>query len=411
MTDGSNAPDSGTPEQRPPGWQPPSEPTRTWTPPGYAPPPPGYAPPAPQGSPQVPPPPPPYGQQPYPQAPYQQAQAPYGQAPYGQQPYQPLYQARPVYKPGTVPLRPLGLGDMFSGAVETIRRNPKATIGIASVVLTGFMLIPILATLAWGAIQGFSSHITDSSSSGDLRPEDVGLLIATLGGTVLSWFATVVMTGMIAHVVEHAARGQKLSAGDAWKLTKGRVWRLLGLSVMSAIGLVVTIALVVVLIVLAALVSTAAGVLVGIVTGIAGVCLIPYFYIRLFQLAAPTIVLERLNVFASMARSWRLSSGQFWRLFGITLLTSIVAGVAGSFVTFPFQIVAGIGPAIWPDTLLGVLVGILANNVAVVISGALTTPFSAGVAALQYLDQRIRKEGYDIQLIAQISVPAAVPQR
>ena len=73
------------------------------------------------------------------------------------------------------------------------------------------------------------------------------------------------------------------------------------------------------------------------------------------------------------------------------------------------QIVAGIGPAIWPDTLLGVLVALLANNVAVVISGALTTPFSAGVAALQYLDQRIRKEGYDIQLIAQVSVPVPGP--
>ena len=37
-----------------------------------------------------------------------------------------------------------------------------------------------------------------------------------------------------------------------------------------------------------------------------------------------------------------------------------------------------------------------------IVSGALITPFSAAVAALQYLDQRIRKEGYDIQLIAQV---------
>jgi len=300
---------------------------------------------------------------------------------------------------------------MYSGAVETIRRNPKATMGIAAVVLTGFMLIPILATLAWGALQGFQSSITDSSNSGDLRPEDVGLLIATLGGTVLSWFATVVMTGMIAQVVEHAARGQKLTAGEAWALTRSRVWRLLGLSAISALVLVVCIALVVLLIILAALVSTAAGIIVGIVVGIGGFCLTVYVYIRLFLLAAPTVVLERLNIFAAMGRSWRLSAGQFWRLFGIALLTGIVAGIAGSFVTFPFQIVAGIGPAIWPDTLLGVLVGILANNVAVIISGALTTPFSAGVTALQYLDQRIRKEGYDIQLIAQVSVPGAVPQR
>ena len=393
MTDPSSAPDSGTPELRPPGWQPPSEPAPTWVPPG-APPAYGQQPPA-YGQ-------PPYGQPPAP--PY--GQPPYGQAPYGQQPYQPLYQARPVYKPGTVPLRPLGLGDMYSGAVETIRRNPKATLGIAAVVLTGFMLVPILATLGWGVLQGFESRITDSSTSGDLQPEDVGLLIATFGGALLSWLATVVMTGMIAHVVEHAARGQKLSAGEAWTLTRSRVWRLLGLSLLSLLVPLVCIWVpLTVLIVLAALVSTAAGIVVGIVLGLGGAFATVYGYIRLFQLAAPTVVLERLPVFAAMRRSWQLSAHQFWRLFGVALLTAVVTSVAGSFVTFPFQLVAGIGPAIWPDTLLGVLVALLANNVAVVISGALTTPFSAGVAALQYLDQRIRKEGYDIQLIAQVAVP------
>jgi hypothetical protein len=379
-------------EQRPPGWQPPTEPVPGWTPPGQ--PPPGYGPPPPHQQP---------NQQPYQQPPYP------GQ--YGQ-PYQPLYQARPVYKPGTIPLRPLGVGDMFSGSVETIRRNPKATLGLAAVVLTGFMLLPILGTLAWGALQGFDSRITDSSSSGDLQPADVGLIISTFGGLLLQWLATVVMTGMIVHVVEHAARGQKLSAGDAWKLTRSRVWRLVGLSVLSLLLPLLCIwTPLTVLIVLAALASTAAGVLVGIFAGIGGLCLTVYLYIRLFQLAAANIVLERLNIFAAMRRSWQLSKDQFWRLFGIALLTALVAGVAGSFLTLPFQIIAGIGPAIWPDTLLGVLVGLLANNVAVVISGALTTPFSAAVTGLQYVDQRIRKEGYDIQLIAQVpmSTPAPYP--
>ena len=34
------------------------------------------------------------------------------------------------------------------------------------------------------------------------------------------------------------------------------------------------------------------------------------------------------------------------------------------------------------------------------ITGALTTPFTAGVDALLYVDQRIRREGFDVQLIA-----------
>ncbi|MFL6021830.1 MAG: hypothetical protein ACJ72O_00680, partial [Marmoricola sp.] len=403
------APDSGTPEQRPPGWQPPPEPARPWAPPAAAPLPPPAAPPAapyvpPAANPYgAPPPPPAYGQQ------YgQQAPSPYPPAPYGQQ-YQPLHQARPVYKPGTIPLRPLGVGDMFSGAVETIRRNPKATLGIAALVLTAFMMVPILGTLAWGAIQGFGSSITSSDTS-DVRPEDVGLLITTFGGSILSWVATVVLTGMIVHVVEHAARGQKLGAGEAWKLTKPRVWRLLGLSVMTLVIIAVGIWLpLTVVVVLGFLASDVLGVLLLILAILGGIALSALVWARLFQLAAASVVLEQRNVFASMRRSWDLSRGQFWRIFGIALLTWLVTTIAGQFIAVPFAIIGGVGGAIWPDTLVGVLVLLLSTNVAAVVSGALTTPFSAGVAALQYLDQRIRKEGYDIALIAQVPVTHQPP--
>ncbi len=44
---------------------------------------------------------------------------------------------RPLHKPGTVPLRPLTLGDFFDGAFTTIRRNPRATIGVAALVTAG----------------------------------------------------------------------------------------------------------------------------------------------------------------------------------------------------------------------------------------------------------------------------------
>ena len=48
---------------------------------------------------------------------------------------------------------------------------------------------------------------------------------------------------------------------------------------------------------------------------------------------------------------------------------------------------------------------------ATLISGALTTPFTAGVDALMAIDQRIRREGLDVQLIhaAQQGGPAPWP--
>ena len=49
----------------------------------------------------------------------------------------------PVHKPGVVALRPLGLGDFFDGAFKTIRRNPKAMVGLAALVTTAFMVVPV----------------------------------------------------------------------------------------------------------------------------------------------------------------------------------------------------------------------------------------------------------------------------
>jgi len=51
------------------------------------------------------------------------------------------------------------------------------------------------------------------------------------------------------------------------------------------------------------------------------------------------------------------------------------------------------------------------SGLATLISGALTTPFTAGVDALMAIDQRIRREGLDVQLIhaAQQGGPAPWP--
>ena len=42
-----------------------------------------------------------------------------------------------AHKPGAIPLRPLGLGDMYDGAFRVIRFNPRATVGSAVLVAAG----------------------------------------------------------------------------------------------------------------------------------------------------------------------------------------------------------------------------------------------------------------------------------
>jgi hypothetical protein len=290
---------------------------------------------------------------------------------------------------------------MFNAAIETIRRNPRATIGIAAVVLTAFLAIPAIATIVWGGIAGFGSQITSSADSGNSSPQDVGLLLSLLGGGILSFLATIVLTGMTVHVVERAARGQKLSAGEAWGLTRGRVWRLLGLALLTGLLPVVPAVVIVLLIVAAATVSTGAAILVGVVAGLGGLAGTVYLWVRLLALAPAALVIERIGVFGSMGRSWTLTRGAFWRTFGISLLSYLVAAVAAQFLSLPFGILGVVAGLLWPNQFASILVLLLSQNVAQVVAGSLTTPFKASMTGLLYLDQRIRKEGYDIQLISE----------
>jgi hypothetical protein len=134
-----------------------------------------------------------------------------------------------------------------------------------------------------------------------------------------------------------------------------------------------------------------------------------FVQIRFFQLAAPALVLERTGVFASLRRAGRLSRGQWWRIFGILLLTGLVVGVVGQVVAVPLALVGALGPTAFPGTA-GALLLVLSSFISQILVGAITTPFTSAVTALQYVDQRIRKEGLDVQLIAASQASAPDPR-
>src|SRR5689334_11680244 len=83
---------------------------------------------------------PPPGYQGYPPPGYQ-GYPPPGYPPFG---YQALPPAPPAIKPGVIPLRPLTLTDILNGAFSYIRTNPKATLGLTTVVVVIAQLIGLV---------------------------------------------------------------------------------------------------------------------------------------------------------------------------------------------------------------------------------------------------------------------------
>ena len=379
---GNEPPDHGAAQPPPPGWQPPP-PTQPY--------------------PQQ------YPQQPYPQpgyaAPGYPPQYP-GQYP-GPYPPQPGMLGA-AHKPGAIALRPLQLGDMYDAAFRIIRFNPKATVGSAVLVTAVAMLIPVVVT----AVLTWSVNLSlDPGSDGFTGAEAAGL-VGALGslllGTVLQSLGLILVTGMVAHVTMAAAVGKKLTLGEAWAATAGKRLKLVGLVLLLGLMLVLLIALFVLTWVagVVALDSGAAIALFLLVSIPAFLLALWWFWIRIYYLPVPALMLEDVGVFGAIERGHALTRKVFWRVFGIALLTAIITSIAGSMLGVPVTMVMDALLSGGLDSQYAALSLTLVNAVSSVVQAAFVAPFTAAVTSLQYVDQRIRKEAFDVELMTRAGITA-----
>jgi hypothetical protein len=375
------APGSAPPPEpaRPDPTAPPSDavppPSYAVPPPSYAAPPPGYAAPPPG---------------------YAAPQPPAGPRP-------PAY-AGLEFRPGIIPLRPLGLGDIYGAVTKAVRGNVAATMGLA--LLTSLVcIIPFTALGAWVANQ----------ETLDFESEEFGAygVIGSYLPTIGSLLASIALTGFLAYVIGQAVLGRKVGIGETWEGTKRRLPALSGAVLLTLIGAIAVTA-VILGGPIALAVSQGFTPLTGILIFLAVLALVVTYLFLWTRTAFVTsvIVLEGRGAFNAFARSWRLTSGTpFWRILGIRLLTSIIVSTVAQVIVFPLALFGVLGIiALGGEEQIFMWQAIL-GGVSGLISAVITTPFSAGVDALLTVDQRIRREGLDVQLIhtAQHGGPAPWP--
>lgn len=311
-----------------------------------------------------------------------------------------------AHKPGAVPLRPLSLSDMYDAAFRIIRFNPTATVGSAVLVAAVAMAIPVVVTAFLTLALDLSLTVDDT---GDVAGDVSGLVgsIGSLGlGSVLQTIGLILVGGMIAHVVAAAAIGRRLTLEQAWTATRGKRWRLVGLTV--TLGLALVLLFVLYALTWLPVVLAADGWEGPVVYGLVSVPLflsfLVWFWVRLYYLPVPALMLEPVGVFGAIGRGYRLTRGAFWRTFGIALLTVVVAQAAGAVLAIPFGFLAQGALLGGLPSESGVLVVIVGQAIASVVTAAFVAPFTTAVTALQYLDLRMRTEGHDITLMQQAGI-------
>ena len=304
-----------------------------------------------------------------------------------------------VAQPGIIPLRPLTVGELFSGAFQAVRVNPQTMFGFA------FAIMAVV-----GLVQAFFASSSTSSLTRALSSGDANDLVYSLGSSMgsfvtsgLTLLATAFLSGMLALTVWDAVLGRKSSPADAWHRFSPRFVPVLLATLL--IGIIEFVAIVVVLLVflipfiLVAVNAASArsydsasasigGALSIIFLMIVALIVIACFLTVKFAFTSSAVVLEGLGPVDAMKRSWSLSKGSFWRILGriwligivTALITSVLGGIVGA--------ILGVGAAAADS--VGMLVAFSAFLSALL--SAVVIPVQSSFYTLMYLDERMRKE-------------------
>lgn len=295
------------------------------------------------------------------------------------------------HRPGIIPLRPLGLGDILDGAVKHVRRNPRTVLAL-SAVTTACAILPAVLLVSGSALGVWLQTLRATDVL------DVGSLTALLlaGGV---GFAVLALSGLLAPSVAEAALGHRPDVAQVWSALRGRVLRLLVVQAVVMAVLALPGVVLVVLLVVASFGPVVLVLLTGALGGLAAAMATLWLVSRL-ALAGPVVVLERRGIGAALKRSWSLAGGRSWPLLGVCALAAVLALVVFSVLELLLLLVGSLLATLVETTpSQGVFLAGMVTNLATLLSATVVAPFVAGVLDLLYVDTRMRKEGLDVELL------------
>jgi len=238
-------------------------------------------------------------------------------------------------------LRPLSIGEVLDGALVLLRRHFALVLGIA-VVCEGIpTAMDVYIDLTGGGSQNPGLSLLDR--------------LLTLVGSVL-------VTGATVRVVSEAYLGRTPLFGDAMGFAGSRFGTILGANIMSGfLTVLATLALV--------------------IPGIVVACG--------YSVAAEAAALESGSASEALRRSWDLTKGFKLKALalgvvsiGLILVVYLGAGVLGGIMG---EVVGG----------LDVVLAVLAACVSLLIYPVISCVFT-----LFYYDLRVRKEGFDLEMLS-----------
>lgn len=299
-------------------------------------------------------------------------------------------------------LTPLGAGDLIDRAVRLYRRHFITLIRISAP--------PVIVTATGSLMLTLGTRSRNEAGAALLLL--FGFLI-WMSGVLLN---LIVMGGAARNLITHLLWNEPFSARTTYRNVRARFGGLLGAALIVAIWIFIAFilavfvwALVIQLFIfgrytVAGVESWFATVLVVVwVLGVTFLALLLFFLMVKFMAYVPQVLMvEGRGVFDSIGRSFSLARGNLRRLMAMFIFYWFATYSALWILLFPLGVygwLQGINVSpwysiTWPTWYL------IGYNVITQLSAILLVPVWMLGLSLMYVDERVRQEGYDIELMA-----------
>jgi uncharacterized membrane protein YeaQ/YmgE (transglycosylase-associated protein family) len=257
-------------------------------------------------------------------------------------------------------LRPLSVGEVLDASFKIVRQSFGV---LAGCVLVVALPLNILDTLITASTVDHAFNV-DSTAGSNL---DTGTVWA---GVIVRFALSVVLSALAAAACFRAVSGlylgERPTIGESLSFAASRLMPVIALAFLYFLGLIPAFLLLI----------------------------IPGIWLSIaWTVSFPALLSEGLSPTAALGRSFQLVRGRWWPTFGAVLLMNILVGIISA-------VIAGILTATLVASTASEPTAAVINTIANTLSAVVTLPISAAVLTVLYFDLRVRKEGYDLQLLA-----------
>ena len=270
-------------------------------------------------------------------------------------------------------LKPLTFGEVLDGSLTIFRRHFLLFVKLGIVALWLPVAITIFVSLAGGQQQ----HLALSFLA-----------------NVIQYFAGLFLSASAIRVISDAYLGHEPRFGDAISLGASKIWSLFVAGLAKGViigGIVILIGIVAAVTIPSMAGGGSGGAALVLILAIIGGGWFAVFVACGYAVTTPVVVLEHLtSATDSLGRSWALTKGSKLKIFGIFFVAFLI-------VLLPVVLFGGLAAVVKPESVIsGQAFEVLAAAMPIIL-----TPLLSCVITLVYYDLRVRREGFDLQVLSE----------